>query len=430
MIEIAVSLRSRIRRGWNAFRNRDPTNNYPWDLGSPSGRKPDRASLHFGNRQSIIAPIYNRISLDVATIEFQHVRLDDDGNFEEIIDDDLHKCLTIEANMDQIPEAFIQDCVISMFDEGAVAIVPVEADRDPTETGTYKIFSLRTGRIVEWWPYHVRVRLYNELTGLIDEILLPKDVVGIVENPFYNVMNEPSSTLSRLLHKLGLLDAVDEQSASGKLDLILQLPYTIKSEARKVQAEERRKAIEVQLTGSKYGIAYTDGTERITQLNRPVDNNLMTQIQYLTGLLHSQLGLTEAVFNGTADEATMLNYINGTVSVIASAIAKEMTRKFLTKTARAQGQSIKYFRDPFKLVPVSQIADIADKFTRNEILSSNELRAIIGFRPSKDPRADELRNKNLNASNDQLPSEPPEGTEEAINQTEEGNSQNGRETQV
>ena len=351
-----------------------------------------------GHERSIVTAICNRIALDVSAISLVHARVDENGHFLEYIDDTLHQCLTVEANLDQTGRALRQDIVMSMLDEGCVAVVPVEADFDPDENSSYKIYSLRTGKILEWMPQHVRVRLYDERTGRFEEVVVAKKYTAIIENPLFAVMNEPNSTMQRLIRKLNILDAIDEQSGSGKLDLIIQLPYVIKSQARKEQAEQRRRDIEQQLSGSKYGIAYTDGTEHITQLNRGVENNLMSQIEYLTKMLYSQLGITESVMDGTANEETMLNYHNRTVEPILSAIADEMTRTFLTKTARTQNQAISFFRDPFKLAPVSQIAEIADKFTRNEIMTKNEFRSIIGMRPSDDPRADELRNSNINQS--------------------------------
>lgn len=387
----------RLQHAWNAFNNKDPTQKFNSDFyygGSYFNQS--RGRLSIGNERSIVNSIFNRIAADVASVDIRHVRLDQNGRYTETINDGLNSCLTVEANIDQTGRALIQDAVMSMFDEGVVAIVPVDTTINPDSSGSYDILSLRTGKIKEWRPKHVRVELYNEQLGKRQEVVLPKKMVAIVENPFYSIMNEPNSTLQRLIRKLNLLDAIDEQSGSGKLDLIIQLPYVIKTEARKLQAEQRRKDIEMQLAGSKYGIAYTDGTERITQLNRAVDNNLMKQIEYLTETLMGQLGITNEILNGTANEATMLNYNNRIVAVICTALVEEMRRTFLTKTARTQGQSISFFQDPFKLVPVSSIADIADKLTRNEILSSNEIRGIIGFKPSDDPRADELRNKNLN----------------------------------
>lgn len=390
-------LTERLQHAWNAFNNKDPTpyTNYNISYGG-SYINQSRARMSLKNERSIVNSIYNRISTDVAAVDIRHVRLDENGRYLETINDGLNNCLSVEANIDQTGRAFIQDAVMSMFDEGVVALVPVDTTVDPKSSNAYDILSIRTGKIKEWMPKYVRVEVYNENTGRRQEIVLPKKMVSIVENPFYSIMNEPNSTLQRLIRKLNILDAIDEQSGSGKLDLIIQLPYVIKTEARKQQAEKRRKDIEVQLADSKYGIAYTDATERITQLNRSVDNNLMKQVEYLTETLMSQLGITNEILNGTANEATMLNYNNRVVAVILTALVEAMQRVFLTKTARTQGQSIKYFQDPFKLVPISQIAEIADKFTRNEILSSNEIRAIVGFKPSKDPKADELRNKNLN----------------------------------
>ena len=391
-----MGLGTRLQHAWNAFvNNRDPTIQYR-DIGASYSYRPDRPRLTRGNERSIVTSVYNRIAIDCAAIDIKHVRLDDNERFKEEIDSGLNNCLSIEANIDQSGRAFIQDVVMSMLDEGCVAIIPVETDKDPTLTDSYKILSMRTGKILEWYPAHVKVRAYDERTGRKEDIVLPKARVGIVENPLYAVINEPNSTMQRLIRKLCLLDAIDEQSGSGKLDLIIQLPYIIKTEARRQQAENRRKDIEMQLAGSKYGIAYTDGTERITQLNRPVENNLMNQIEYLTSMLYSQLGITQAVLDGTADEQTMLNYYDRTIEPILSAIVDEMKRKFLTKTARSQKQSIEFYRDPFRLVPVNNMADIADKFTRNEILTSNEIRQIIGMKPSDDPKADQLVNSNIN----------------------------------
>lgn len=386
----------RFQRGWNAFiNNRDPTVHYQ-EYGNGYSYRPDRPRFTRGNERSIVTSVYNRIALDVAAINIYHCKLDEDDRFIEIINSKLNSCLNLEANMDQSGRAFVQDIVMSMLNEGCVAIVPVDTSRDPEVTDSYEIHTMRTGKIVEWYPSHVRVSVYNDRIGRREEITLPKDTVAIIENPLYAVINEPNSTMQRLIRKLNLLDVIDEQSGSGKLDLIIQLPYVIKSPARKQQAEERRKDIEMQLAGSKYGIAYTDGTERITQLNRSVDNNLMKQIEYLTNLLYSQLGITQSIMDGSADEKAMLNYYDRTVEPIVSAIVDEMKRKFLTKTARTQLQSISYFRNPFKLIPVNDLAEIADKMTRNEIMTSNEIRQIIGMKPSKDPNADQLRNANLN----------------------------------
>ena len=395
-----VSLGSRVKHAWNAFVNNDSFKYYR-DGGTGYSYRPDRPRLTRNNKSSIVTPIYNRIALDASSVNIQHVRLDDNERFISVINSGLNDCLTLEANIDQTGRAFIQDIVISMFDEGSVAVIPTDTTDDPEITGSYDIESMRTGKIIEWYPKHVKVRVYNEKTGLKQDIRIAKSMVAIIENPLYSVINEPNSTMQRLIRKLNLLDVIDEQSGSGKLDLIIQLPYVIKTDARRQQAENRRKDIENQLAGSKYGIAYTDGTEHITQLNRSVGNNLMTQIEYLTSMLYSQLGITQSILDGTANDETMLNYYNRTIEPILSAIVDEMKRKFLTKTARSQLQSISFFRDPFKLVPVSVIAEIADKFTRNEITSSNEIRQVIGMKPSKDPRADELRNKNLSAPNEE-----------------------------
>lgn len=389
-----ASIGSRLRRAWNTFFNRDPTPYYR-DVGPGTRYHPDRTRLSVKNERSVITSVYNRIALDVSAVKIQHIKLDEQGRFMSVIDDGLNNCLTVEANVDQTGQAFIQDVVMSMFDEGCVAVVPVDTVGDPNLTDSYEIKTLRTGQIIEWFPRHVKVRVYNDRTGQKEEILLLKSKVGIIENPFFAVMNEPNSTMQRLIKKLNILDAIDEQSGSGKLDLIIQLPYVIKSEARREQAEKRRKDIESQLSGSKYGIAYTDGTEHITQLNRPVENNLMSQIQYLTSMLYGQLGITTGIMDGSADEKTMLNYDNRTVGTVLSVIVDELKRKFLSKTARSQNQSVGFFREPFKLVPVSQIAEIADKMTRNEIMTSNEIRQSIGMQPSHDPKADELRNSNL-----------------------------------
>lgn len=388
------SFASRLKHAWNVFRSRDPTAEFR-DIGSSYYYRPDRPRFTRGNERSITTSVLNRIALDVSAIDIRHVRLDKNGRFLEEINSGLNNCLTLSANMDQTGRAFKQDIVMSMLDEGCVAIVPTDTTTDPKVTDSYDVETMRVGKIIQWRPRHVQVRLYNEQTGNKEEIWLPKKMVAIVENPLYAVMNEPNSTMQRLVHKLGLLDITDEQTASGKLDLIIQLPYVIKTDARRQQAENRRKDIEMQLAGSKYGIAYTDGTEKITQLNRSLDNNLMKQVEYLTNQLYSQLGITQTILDGTADEKTMLNYYSRTIEPIVSAIADEMKRKFLTKTARTQNQSIEFFRDPFKLVPVNDIAEIADKFTRNEIMTSNEIRQIVGMKPSDDPKADELRNSNI-----------------------------------
>ena len=397
-----MGIRDRLQHAWNAFVYND--NNYvdPQNLGGLSTFKPDRVHFSRGVERSIVTSVYNRLALDVSSIAIKHVRLDENGRFKEEVDSGLQNCLNVEANIDQTGRAFLQDVVMSMLDEGCVAIVPVDTTIDPAKSGSYEINTMRTGKILEWYPAHVRVRVYNDKRGIHEEIVLPKSAVAIIENPLYAVINEPNSTMQRLIRKLNLLDVVDEQTSSGKLDLIIQLPYVIKSEARRKQAEERRKDIEMQLSGSKYGIAYTDGTERITQLNRPAENNLMKQVEYLTSMLYSQLGLTQSIMDGSADDKTMLNYYNRTVEPILAAITDEIKRKFLTKTARSQRQTIMYFRDPFKLTPVLDLAEIADKFTRNEIMTSNEIRQIVGMKPADDPSADELRNKNLNQSNEAI----------------------------
>lgn len=414
------SLIDRLQHGWNAFMGHDPTMHYPY-VGSSYTVRPDRVRFSRGNERSIVTSVYNRIALDVAAISINHCKLDDDGRFLEVIDSKLNSCLNLEANIDQTGRAFIQDVVASMFDEGCVAIVPTDTTFDPKVTGSYDILTMRTGKILDWYPAHVRVRVYNEKTGQKEDILLPKSMVGIIENPLYAVINEPNSTMQRLIRKLNLLDSIDEQSGSGKLDLIIQLPYVIKSDARRQQAETRRKDIETQLAGSKFGIAYTDASEKVTQLNRPVENNLMKQIEYLTSMLYSQLGITQSILDGSADEKTMLNYYSRTIEPIVSAIVDEMRRKFLTKTARAQKQSIMFFRSPFKLVPVNDLAEIADKFTRNTIMTSNEIRQVIGMKPSDDPKADMLINSNLNQSkNDLLPF-----SNEKENSEEGGENQNG-----
>lgn len=409
---MGMSFGSRLKHAWNAFTGTDYTTYQ--DVGPGYSSRPDRIRLTRGNERSIITSVYNRIALDVAALNVQHIRLDENGRFLSVIQDGLNTCLTVEANIDQTARAFIQDIVVSMLDEGCVAIVPVDTTYDPSVTGSYDIQTMRVGKILDWYPQHVRVRLYNERTGAKENILVPKSTVAIIENPLYAVVNEPNSTMQRLIRKLNLLDVIDEQSGSGKLDLIIQLPYVIKTEARRQQAENRRKDIEAQLSGTKYGIAYADGTERITQLNRSVNNNLMSQIEYLTSMLYSQLGITQSILDGTADEKTMLNYNNRTIEPIISAIVDEMKRKFLTKTARSQSQSISFFRDPFKLVPVNDIAEIADKFTRNEIMTSNEIRQVIGMKPSDDPRADELRNKNLSAPSESEPETNPPVQDENV----------------
>lgn len=403
-----MGISDRLQHAWNAFMNRDPTYGYP-NIGTSYSVRPDRPRFTRGNEKSIVTSVYNRIALDVSAINIQHVRLDDNGRFKEQIDSPLNRCLTLSANTDQTGRAFIQDAVMSMLDEGCVAIVPIETNIDPAVSESYDIYSIRTAKIVEWYPQHVKIRAYNELAGRQEEKIVPKKMVAIVENPLYAVINEPNSTMQRLVRKLSLLDVTDEQTASGKLDLIIQLPYIIKTEARRQQAEERRKNIEMQLAGSKYGIAYTDGTERITQLNRSLENNLMKQIEYLTSMLYSQLGITQTILDGTADEKTMLNYYSRTIEPIVAAIVDEMKRKFLTKTARSQKQTISSFRDPFKLVPVNDIAEIADKFTRNEIMTSNEIRQVIGMKPSDDPKADMLINSNLNQPEEGMGKQHQEG---------------------
>ena len=404
------SFGSRVRRSWNAFFNKDPTADYR-NVGASYSYRPDRMRFSFGNERSIVNSVINRISIDAASIDIRHVDLDEDDRYIRTRDSGLNECLSIEANLDQSGRAFKQDVYMSTMDEGYIAVVPTDTSADPNVTNSYDIYTMRVGKIIEWRPAHVKVKLYNEATGQKEDLIFAKRNVAIIENPLYSVMNEPNSTLQRLIRKLNLLDAVDEQSSSGKLDLIIQLPYVIKTDARREQAENRRKDIEKQLSGSKYGIAYTDGTERITQLNRPVENNLMKQIEYLTSMLYSQLGITQSILDGTADEKTMLNYHNRTIEPLVSAVVDEMKRKFLTKTARTQKQSIMYFRDPFKLVPVTEVATIADTFTRNEIATSNEMRQVIGWKPSKDPKADELRNKNLSAPSgaaDETPDAVPE----------------------
>lgn len=408
------TLGDRLKHSWNAFIGRDPTNEYikPLDYGVSTSLRPDRTHLSFGNEKSIVSSIYNRIAIDVASVDIRHVRLDENRNYVEEINSGLNDILSVEANLDQTSRNFIMDAVISMFDEGHVALVPVETSTKPTNPAAYDILQLRTGKVVEWYPQHVKVKVYNEFKGTKEDLILPKKFVGIVENPFYYVMNEPNSTLKRLIRTLNHIDRLDEQNSSGKLDLIIQLPYTVRTESKRIQAESRRSDIERQLTGSKYGIAYTDATERITQLNRPVENTLWTQAQDLQSMLYNQLGITQTILDCTADEKTMNNYLHNTIEPILSAIVDEMNRKFLTKTARTQRQAIRYFMDPFRLIPVNQLADIADKFTRNAILSSNEIRAIVGKKPSDDPKADELSNKNLNQSSEEASQMQPNTDEE------------------
>jgi Phage portal protein. len=410
-----TTISSRLKHAWNAFVSMVPdTTSYA--SGVSYGGRPDRARMTYTNERSIISSIYTRLAIDVASVNIRHVRLDEKGRYLEDIDSGLNNCLTVEANIDQGGRALRYDIAMTLLDKGVVAIAPVDTTVSPEFSGSFDIKTMRVGEIVSWMPQHVRIRLYNEAFGRREEITLSKKYVAIVENPFYAVMNEPNSTLQRLIRKLNLLDVVDEASSSGKLDLIIQLPYVIKSDARRAQAEQRRKDIEFQLKSSTYGIAYADGTEKITQLNRPAENNLLKQVQFLTEMLYGQLGLTEAIMNGTADEKAMLNYINRTIEPIVSAIVEAMRRTFLTKTARSQRQTILFFRDPFKLVPINDIAEIADKFTRNEILSSNEIRQLIGIQPSSDPKADELRNSNMPAPSEPATSKPP---------IEEGDSQNG-----
>lgn len=416
----------RLQHGWNAFMNKDPTGMYYRDLGPGYSVRPDRVRFTGGNERSIVTSIYNRIALDAAAMMIKHCRLDANGRIIEIIDSGLNNCLNVEANIDQTGRALMQDIVMSMLDEGVVSAVPFETTAKLTDSAAFDVLGIRTAKITDWHPKHVKLRMYNDRTGEKEDIILPKDKVAIIENPLYAVINERNSTMQRLIRKLNLLDQIDEQSGSGKLDLIIQLPYVIKTEARRTQAEQRRKDIEMQLAGSKYGIAYTDGTEHITQLNRSVDNNLLKQVEYLTNLLWSQLGITQSIMDGTADEQTMLNYYTRTIEPIVAAIVDEFNRKFLSKTARTQGQAIKFFRDPFKLVPVNNIADIADKFTRNEILTSNEIRQIIGLMPSKDPKADQLINSNIRQPEEEKSKEKTPKEEPVDEVTEEGGKiQNG-----
>lgn len=406
---MADTITSRIKNAWNAFFNKDPTFNF--NMSGGSYLRPDRPRLTRGNERSLVVSVYNRIAMDVAAVDIKHVYLDEDNRYLQEVDSGLNECLSLSANTDQTGRAFIQDAVMSMLDEGCVAIVPVDTTTNPKDTESYNILSMRTGQITEWYPKHVKVKLYNEATGKREEVTLPKTMVGIVENPFYSVMNSPNSTLQRLIRKLAILDLVDEATGSGKLDIIIQLPFQVNTERKRKQAEIRRKNLENQLASSKYGVAYADSTEKVTQLNRSLENNLLKQIEFLQTTLYSQLGLTQEIMNGTADEKTMLNYNNRTIEPILSALADEMKRKFLSKTARTKGQSIEFFRDPFRLVPVSDIAEIADKFTRNEIMTSNEIRQIVGMKPSDDPSADELRNKNLNESADAMPMDEEYGEE-------------------
>lgn len=402
-----MAFTDRLKHAWNAFvSNKDPT----IISGGSYGRRPGRPRFTRGNERTIVTAVYNRIALDVASVNVEHVRLDEQGRFLEVIDSGLNNCLTLEANIDQTSRAFIQDVVMSMMDEGCVAIVPVETSSSPANSNAYDVLKMRTAKVLEWYPQHVKVRCYNEDTGKYQELILPKKMVGIVENPLYAVINEPNSTMQRLIRKLTLLDMVDENNSSGKLDLIIQLPYIVKTPTKKAQAEERRKQIEEQLAGSKYGIAYTDGTEKITQLNRAVENQLLSQVEYYTNMLYAQLGITTGILDGSANESTMLNYNNRTIEPILAAITMEMKRKFISKTARSQRQSIMFFRDPFRLVPLNDMAEIADKFTRNEIMTSNEIRQVVGMRPADDPKADELRNSNINHPDEQ--EEVPEYSDE------------------
>ena len=403
----------RVRSAWNAFQNKDPTGfQHRYDYGFGYAYRPDRARLSRGNERSIINSIYNRIAIDVAAISIEHVRLDDDQRYKDSINSRINHALTVEANIDQTGREFMQDAVMSMLDEGCVALVPIDTTVVPNENGAFDIETIRTGKIIEWFPQHVKVQVYNDRIGRRQDIVLPKRYVAIVENPLYSVMNEPNSTLQRLIRKLNLLDVVDEQSGSGKLDLIIQLPYVIKTAARRKEAEQRRTDIEMQLAGSKYGVAYTDGTERITQLNRPAENNLLAQVEYLTNTLYGQLGITEDVFKGTADEKVMLNYYNRTIEPILSAFANEFTRKYLTPTARTQGQAFRFYRNPFRLATVEDIAELGDKFTRNEIATSNEMRSILGWKPSSDPKADQLINSNIAQAEDKVKPEVVEKAEE------------------
>lgn len=423
-----INIGSRVKRAWNAFLNRDPPSDRNYSYYGGYSYRPFYDRKGRAIDKTIITAILSRIAVDASSITIQHVKLDENGRYDETINSDLNACFNLSANIDQTGRAFIQDIVLSMLEEGVVAVVPVDTDLNPMTTDSYKIYSMRVGTIMEWFPNHVRVRLYNDRTGEKEEITLPKRMVAIVTNPFYAVMNEPNGTMQRLIRKLNLLDAVDEQSSSGKLNLIIQLPYVIKNDLRRQQAEERRNQIEDQLTGSKYGIAYTDGTERITQLNRSLDNNLLAQVEYLTNMAYSQLTITQEIMNGTADETAMTNYYSRTIEPIVSAIVDEFKRKFLTKTARSQNQSIVFFRDPFKLVPIGTVADMADKFTRNEIMSSNEFRQVIGLKPSKDPAADELRNKNLNQTPGQEEAMAA-GKEAVKSELDETNEEGGQENQ-
>ena len=423
-----LTIGSRLKHAFNAFMNRDPTDRGLANSGSGSSIRPDRPRFTRGKDRTIVTAICNRIAIDVAAININHCRIDNNGRYVETINSSLNNCLNVEANTDQTGRAFKQDIVMSMLDEGVVAIVPIDTSMNPTITNSYDILTLRTGKVIEWFPNHVTVRVYNERKGYQEDIKLPKKMVAIVENPLYAVMNEPNSIMQRLVRKLSLLDEIDEQSGSGKLNMIIQLPYVIKSDARKRQAEDRTKEIEEQLTKSKFGIAYADATEKIIQLNRALDNNLMNQIEYLTNMVYSQLGISQSILDGSANEQTLLNYNSRTIEPIVSAIVDEMTRKFLTKTARTQNQTIMFFSDPFKLVPVNNIADIADKFTRNEILTSNEIRQIIGVKPSNDPKADKLINSNLNQPEEVINSTPktiPDGSDDGDTESPEDDNQDG-----
>ena len=423
-----MGLLEKLKNAWNAFRQvEEPTYRAPTyiNYGYSSSSRPDRMYFTRGNDRSIITAVYTRMAVDVAMLDFKHVRTDEENRYLEDIDSGLNGCLTLEANKDQTARAFIQDAMQSLFDEGCIALVPIDTDKNPDDTSSYDILSMRVGKITQWMPDHVRVEVYNDRKGFKQEIVMPKADVAIIENPLYSIMNAPNSTLQRLIRKLNLLDAIDEQSGSGKLDLIIQLPYIIKTDARRQQADKRRKDIEEQLSGSKYGIAYTDGTEKITQLNRPVDNNLLNQITYLTSMLYSQLGIDETILNGTADSKTMLNYTNRTIKPLAICLVDEMKRKFLTSTARSQKQTIMYFSDPFALVPVDQLAELADKFTRNEIISPNEFRQKIGLKPAQDPAADELRNRNINAGEGEQFANTGESQEQQVANTDYTDEQSG-----
>lgn len=411
-----MALGSRLQHAWNAFMNKDPTS-YPSSGGYSYSYRPDRPRLLYGNDRSIVTSVITRIAIDCSQIAVKHVKLDDNGRFLEEINDGINNCLNLEANIDQTGRALIQDSVMSMLDEGVVALVPVDVNVDPTKNNSIDVETMRTAKILEWYPEHVRLRLYNDRTGTKEEIILPKKTVYIIENPLFSIMNEPNSTMQRLIRKLNLLDVIDEQSGSGKLDLIIQLPYSVRTDGKRQQAEQRRKDIEDQLTGTKYGIAYIDSTEHITQLNRAVENNLLKQVEYLTSMLYSQLGITAEIMNGTADANTMTNYYSRTIEPIMSAVVDEIKRKYLTKTARTQGQSIQFFRDPFKLIPVNELPEITDKFTRNEVLTSNEVRQIIGYKPSRDPNADELRNKNLSQAKSDITAQPLNDTDIDENQS-------------